>query len=85
MCKFDRLGGVIAGVPIPNQTQGYTSGVSNFSFMPQVLVDRTLCLWCLWFPIPPFFNIDFFFMYTTFCNFLCITVWHIYNKNNQTV
>ena len=22
----------------------------------------------------PFFNIDFFFMYTTFCNFLCITV-----------
>jgi hypothetical protein len=24
-------------------------------------------------------------MYTTFCNFLCITVWHIHNKNNQTV
>jgi hypothetical protein len=24
-------------------------------------------------------------MYTTFCNFLCITVRHIYNKNNQTV
>ena len=24
-------------------------------------------------------------MYTTFCNFLCITVWHIYNKYNQTV
>jgi hypothetical protein len=23
---------------------------------------------------PLFFNIDFFFMYTTFCNFLCITV-----------
>ena len=29
---------------------------------------------------PFFFNVDFFFMYTTFCNFLCI-----YNKNNQTV
>jgi hypothetical protein len=25
-------------------------------------------------PHPLFFNIDFFFMYTTFCNFLCITV-----------
>jgi hypothetical protein len=24
-------------------------------------------------------------MYTTFCNCLCITVWHRYNKNNQTV
>ena len=32
-----------------------------------------------------FFNIDFFSMYTTFCNFLCITEWHIYNKYNQTV
>ena len=31
------------------------------------------------------FNINFLFMYTTFCNFLCITVWHIYTKKtNQT-
>ena len=43
-------------------------------------------IWCLWLPFPLFFNIDFFFfMYTTFCNRLCITVWHLYNKNNQTV
>ena len=36
-------------------------------------------------PSPFFLASIFFFMYTTFCNFLCITVWHIYNKNNQTV
>ena len=30
--------------------------------------------------LPHFFNIDFFFILTAFCNFLCITVWHIYNQ-----
>ena len=35
---------------------------------------------------PPFFLTSIFvFMCTTFCNFLCITVWHISNKNNRTV
>ena len=34
---------------------------------------------------PPIFYHWLIFMYTTFCNFLCITVWHIYNKYNQTV
>ena len=30
--------------------------------------------------LPFFFLNHFFFMYTTCCNFLCITVWHIYKK-----
>ena len=44
---------------------------------PQVLVDRTLCC-----------SLFFFFFLRCFFhinNFLCITVWHIYNKYNQTV
>ena len=37
------------------------------------------------FPSIYFLEHRFFFMYTTFCNFLYITGWHIYNKYNQTV
>jgi hypothetical protein len=44
---------------------------------PQVLVDRTLCCSLFFsFFLRCFFHIN---------NFLCITVWHIYNKYNQTV
>ena len=47
-----------------------------FKFWAQVFVDRTL--WCLWLPIPLFFSIDLFFMYTTFCNFLCFSMLYKY-------
>ena len=33
--------------------------------------------------VPLIAHPSFFFMYTTFCNFLCITVWHIYKKKQS--
>jgi hypothetical protein len=33
---------------------------------------------------PSFFLTSILFMYTTFCNFQCITVWHIYKKKQSS-
>ena len=50
---------------------------------PQVLVDRTLCLWCLRLLIPPFFLTSLFFH----VHILQLSMYHCmtYNKYNQTL